>query len=113
MGVIWKFSLQDVEVNEFTMPKGAEILTVQSQFGDPKMWVLVDLYNEQENRRFEIYGTGQCVPGADPNEKRVYINTFQRQGGHFIFHVFELITKEPSVQVSDRAGDAQGEKEGE
>lgn len=70
------------------MPIGAQILTVQTQFGKPQLWALCDPDEKigQESRIFAIYGTGNPI---DENPGK-YISTFQVYDGKGVFHVFEL-----------------------
>ena len=72
------------------MPKGAEILTVQTQNDTPCIWALVDPDSETETRHFEVYGTGHDIH-CDMGIERKYINTFQIQYGLLVFHLFERI----------------------
>jgi len=70
------------------MPKGAEILTVQEQYGKPQLWALVDPDAKKESRYFLLRGTGHPIryaPGADYK----YINSFQLDEGALVFHLFE------------------------
>ena len=86
---IWKFELYP-NVTVIDMPKGAEILTVQTQDEIPFIWVLVNPENLEEKRQFEIYGTGHDIY-CDMGIERKYINTFQLSGGSLVFHLFERI----------------------
>jgi hypothetical protein len=84
---VWKYVL-DYGNLILSMPKGAEILTVQTQGDDPVLWALVDPNADKEERYFEAFGTGHnvaCGMGID----RKYISTFQIEG--YVFHVFERI----------------------
>ena len=85
MKTIWKFTLKPNCTLE--MPIGAEILTVQEQYGHPQMWALVDRYADTELREFNIYGTGQDLPDSPG----AHVGTFQLNGGAFVFHVFEVL----------------------
>lgn len=71
---------------EFTirMPSEAEILCVQMQNGVPHLWAIVDTNNAEEERRFNIYGTGWP---RQPLSKSQYIGTFQDPP--FVWHLFE------------------------
>lgn len=86
---IWKFPVEPQKA-KFEMPKGAEILTVQTQNETPCIWALVNPENEKETRYFEIFGTGHNVP-VDMGIERKYINTFQLEGGRLVFHLFERL----------------------
>jgi hypothetical protein len=83
---IWKFELPVRDIAAVEMPEGARILCVQTQFNKPYVWALCDQERAAVSRRFAIYGTGHATPD-DPGE---YIGTFQIDGGHLVFHVFEI-----------------------
>lgn len=85
MQAIWKFSLQATDAQTISMPKGAQVLTVQSQRGIPALWAIVDPDAEEGDRTFLTYGTGQPIT-VSPGE---YAGTYQLQGGALVFHVFE------------------------
>lgn len=75
---------------EFAMPKGAELLTVQTQYAGgpgetPALWALVDPDAPRETRRFQLVGTGH----REVEEDLTYVGTFQLTGGSFVGHVFE------------------------
>lgn len=86
MRTIWKFPLAVSSIYQVTMPKGAEILTVQRQASQACIWAIVDPEAEKERRVFEIYGTGNPIDVECP---RKYIGTFQSPP--FVWHVFERI----------------------
>ena len=89
---IWKWLIEPNET-AVSIPVGAEILTIQEQHGEPRLWALVDPDAEKEERSFKVYGTGQLIkekPGK-------YISTFQMHKGRLVFHVFELIDDHPPV----------------
>ncbi len=71
---------------EIEMPRGAKILTVQTQRGEPQLWALVDPDAPKERRRNVAFGTGHDI--AYP-EHLTYIGTVQMPGVSLIFHVFE------------------------
>ena len=71
---------------ELRMPEGALVLTVQMQNGEPCLWVKVDPSKPEEDRVFEVYGTGHDMPD-DP--RLFYVATFQMAGGALVFHVFD------------------------
>jgi len=84
---IWKYQLEVVDVQNILMPKGAEILTIQVQYGEPCLWALVDPKEEVEKRTIEIFGTGN--PISVDMEMRKYISTFNLLDGGLVFHAFE------------------------
>jgi hypothetical protein len=94
MSVIWKFPI----FNGFTptslveMPAGAEILALQLDAGDtklwPAVWATVDPDAPKVQRRFVNVGTGRPAP-----EDGVYVGTWQKlahDGANYVFHVFEV-----------------------
>ena len=84
---IWKYDVPMEDYFEIDMPKDAQILTVQTQNGEPKLWALVNLdITILEKRKFRHSGTGH--PITDDNMD--YIGTYQLHGGGLIFHVFEV-----------------------
>lgn len=86
MNTIYKYQLQPGR-NEFRMPVHAQVLAVQLQYGNPCMWAKVDPAAEQEDRTFDIYGTGHEMPD-DP--RLMYVGTFQMESGALVWHVFEV-----------------------
>ena len=85
MVTIYKYQLA-LSRTELRMPEGAQVLTVQMQNGEPCMWAKVDPTKPQEDRAFEVYGTGHEVPD-DP--RSVYVATFQQHNGTLVWHVFD------------------------
>lgn len=74
--------------NEFLdMPKGAKVLSAQSQGDNICLWAMVDPSEVSENRHFVVIGTGHDVPELH----LVFIDTVQLFGGSLIFHVFEVL----------------------
>ncbi len=84
---IWKYKLSPN--CDIIMPVNAEILTVQVQRDEPKLWVRVTPTNELETRHFEIYGTRHKIT----KDNLKYISTFQINNGTFVFHVFEVLNE--------------------
>ncbi len=85
---VWKFTLSPQYMNTFLVPKGGKVLSVQSQQGEPRMWILVDRTEPVEPRNFAIYGTGHTIK---PEHAGSFIGTFQQEAGALIFHVFEVL----------------------
>jgi hypothetical protein len=80
---IWKYPLGSHQTT-VSMPKGADILCVQTQNEVPTIWCRVDPNAARLSRTFVIVGTGH-----DCEKDAFYIGTFQLSGGAFVFHVFE------------------------
>ena len=82
MLTIWKYPIPIQDKFILSVPKGARVLAVQTQYGEPMIWMLVDPTVEKCDMRFTLVGTGHSVP-ADK-----YIGTFQFMGGNLVFHLF-------------------------
>lgn len=82
---IFKYPLSITDEQTIGMPIGSEILTVQTQNGNPCLWALVNPGNAPEKRAINIYGTGNEI-AMHPGH---CIGTFQVHGGSLVFHVFE------------------------
>ena len=98
MRIIYKYPLEVKDYQVVTMPKNAQILTVQAQREKPCIWALVDTDNEPEERYFRMAGpekryfrmAGTGHPIRLKDKLLRYIGTFQLMGGDLIFHVFEI-----------------------
>ena len=87
---IWKFQLPVSDIANIEMPKGAQILKVDTQYDIPYIWALVDPSHEIETKVFEIFGTGHLIT-YPVGSVRNYIGTFMVEHGTYVFHVFERI----------------------
>lgn len=81
---IWKYPLRP-DTCGMRLPEDAEILCVQTQAGEPFLWVLLDENKPLISRQVFVYGTGH--PVLDTPQR--YIGTFQLHAGELVFHVFE------------------------
>lgn len=85
---IWKFTLDLVDEQQVSLPKDAEILSVQVQNGNICLWALVDPEAEKETRYFEIFRTGHLIY-CDMRIERKFIGTVQiSYESKLVFHVF-------------------------
>lgn len=85
---IWKWALDVVDRQSISMPAGAQILTVQTQYGVPQLWALCDTTLPLTPRIFHIYGTGNVIRHSVA--AGWYVGTFQLSDGALVFHVFEI-----------------------
>jgi hypothetical protein len=83
---IWKYVLQGIDSQTVGMPKGAQILTVQTQGAAMCLWALVDPTQPIEHRIIDIIGTGW---DAEDFTNRRYIGSAQMAHGALVWHVFE------------------------
>jgi hypothetical protein len=89
---IWKFGFNQSSEILIDMPKGAQILALQTIGEAPFIWALVDPEAENEERHFELYGTGHTIIVEESVMKK-YIGTFHLYGGKLVFHLFERINQ--------------------
>jgi len=85
MNRVCKYEFPITDLFAIVMPKGAEVLCVQTQYGVPRMWARVDDLQPSAEYYFRLVGTGHAMPP----ETGKYIGTIQLQGGELVFHVFE------------------------
>lgn len=85
---VWKYTFQPTATFDVKMQKGAKILKVDRQHGLFKLWALVDPEVGKEYRFFRIVGTGYALPENEIQDLE-YIDTFQMDGGTYVFHLFE------------------------
>lgn len=95
MNTIHKFPLEITDQQVVTMPKGAQILTVQVQNEMVCLWAVMDTVAAPEERKIEVFGTGNPIPKVNEwpqaGQGRKFIGTFQFLGGKFVGHVFERV----------------------
>lgn len=85
MQVVWKYKLQVSHEQFIAIPEGAVILSVQTLFGEPCLWALVDPEAPEVSRKLITYGTGDSIK----EEIGAFIGTYQLNNGFLVFHVFE------------------------
>jgi hypothetical protein len=98
MRTIHKYVLQISASQPVVMPKGAQILTIQTQGHTPCIWALVDPDEVAEMRIIEIYGTGDPIHALPEGKGRKYIGTFQVKDGS-VFHAFEYLRSGDTEQI--------------
>lgn len=76
-----------MQIQPLKMPRGAKVLTVQTQGGEPQLWATVDRDAPSVNRTFVTYGTGHEMS----EDLLDYIGTYQLYDGTLVFHVFEIL----------------------
>jgi hypothetical protein len=84
---VLKFPLPIGDEVKIELPKDAECLCVQAQYGQPCLWIIGTLDGVPIEKWFCVRGTGHDFKG---NEGK-YIGTFQLVGGKLVFHVFERL----------------------
>lgn len=85
MRTVYKYSLSPALSNmPIEMPKGARVLYVAVQDGEPHVWAEVDTDASVERVSFVVYGTGHEITGWAE-----YVGSFMLHGGRFVFHVWK------------------------
>lgn len=84
---VWKYKIPIKDATEIEMPKGARIVHVDIQYGEPCLWALVNPQADKETRYIRVAGTGHEV---SPEDTMDHLGTFMLAGGTFVGHVFEM-----------------------
>ena len=88
MAKVYKYRLSILDEQVVNMPKGAKVLSVQSQNGAPCIWAAVNPdETECERRKFRMAGTGHPIDDSLVND---YIGSFMLYDGALVFHLFEI-----------------------
>lgn len=91
--IILKYVLERRRLQTILMPKGCKILSLQTQFEKPCLWIAFDRQNSDsydrvdEARAFVTIGTGENVP--DTLSSMNFVGTYQVDNGAEVYHVFE------------------------
>jgi hypothetical protein len=87
---IWKYVLKLTDVQDIEIPVGSILLSVQSQYSEPCLWVFVyDTEAEKEVIRLRTIGTGFNITAEDFKPKD-FLGTYQLSNGGFVGHVFQV-----------------------
>lgn len=90
MRSVYKYTLEEADRMELDLPVGAEILSIQYQHGQPRLWALVDTAETRTETRFlRMAGTGHAIMEGGLK----FISTVVTEGGMLVFHFFELVGK--------------------
>lgn len=90
MKVIYKYELKIDTQQEIYLPKGYNILSVQTQRCVPCLWVEIDKSKEKVPVKIVTIGTGIEF---ENNGNLSYIGTYQINAVGLVFHVYEEKTK--------------------
>lgn len=86
MNKVWKYNIPISDLFSIIMPKDAHILHFNTQYGNPRIWVLVNPDNKSETRYFRLAGTGHIINCSIKN----HIGTIKMMDDGLIYHLFEL-----------------------
>ena len=82
---IYKYPIPLTDEFTLKLPKGAKILTFQTQFDEAHVWAMVDPETKLETVSFKLFGTGHPVEDIEMFD---YIGTAQMKGGLLVWHLF-------------------------
>jgi hypothetical protein len=88
MKTVYKYTALIVDDFEIDMPVGAQILHVDMQHGQPRIWALVDPDAPKKARKFHLAGTGHPIDDKIAASK--YVGTFMTPNQMLVFHLFEV-----------------------
>lgn len=86
MKIIWKEKITTSDIVHIRMPEGAEVVKVDSQGGEVRIWYLCDPEAGLTDRYFRLVGTGHPIE----YEEFEYVGTAILHKGILVFHVLEL-----------------------
>jgi len=92
MKTIYKYQLAIANHQEFLLPYDAEILSVQVQYDNPQMWVLMDPNKTKVAWDITTIGTGALASSVEKSE---FVDTYQMHDGTLVLHVFACPSKSP------------------
>lgn len=87
MKTIFKYVIEPAAITELVLPKGAQFIEANHQFGELTLWFIVDAGRdtEKERRGFAGIGTGQLMQDTGFE----YLATVHM--APYVWHVFELV----------------------
>jgi hypothetical protein len=85
MTTIWKAVLQWEDMQEISVPAGAEMLCAREQNEEIAVWFKCDPEAKKVPRKIAMCGTGHPAPDGR------YLGTAALRGGKLMFHVFEVV----------------------
>ena len=93
---IYKYPLEVIGKQYIELPHGAEILHVDGQCGELKLWAMFEdrEYLSPDKHDIRIYGTGQQIP--EETGALSYLGTVKQNMDSLVWHIFEMINKEDS-----------------
>jgi hypothetical protein len=87
MRKVFKYNIPFADHFTMELPIGAEILKVDMQANDPKMWALVNPNASPEIRHFRWAGTGHEIT----EQYLKHIDTFFMYETQLVWHIFEVV----------------------
>lgn len=90
MRTIHKFTLRFTDEQIVFLPQNAEILTLQTQNGQPTIWAEVEDTAPMEKVYIYTYGTGHPMPDLPSGCIRKYLGTIQIDPHGLVFHMYRI-----------------------
>lgn len=92
MRVIYKYPINigHGAITVVPVPDTSQVLHIDSQAENPRMWVLLDdTHTLVGGRKFYVFGTGRPIPDG---LKLFHVGTMLHQDGSLVWHCFEEFT---------------------
>lgn len=90
MTTIYKYPIAITDLQKINMPLGYKLLAAQVQHGNPQLWAEVNPSMPDVPVTLAVYGTGHTIPDI----VQTYVDTIQISNGGFVFHVYEVSSRE-------------------
>lgn len=84
MLTIHKYPIEPLDTFNLYLHKGADILCVQAQHGQPHIWATVDPDAKLMVVKFRVFGTGHTLPDYPLK----YVGTWQEHMGELVWHLY-------------------------
>ena len=92
MRTVYKYKIQTTDICRIRVPKlngtdsfKEQILNIDIQNGEPCLWCLVDVGEEEQDIALRIVGTGNPMPTLTKDD---YLGSYMLFNGGLVFHVF-------------------------
>jgi len=97
MRAVFKYEVPIGDHVSISLPKGAQILSVQAQGDTPYLWALVDPDQPMIERQFRFAGTGHPITEAPMTLSHVGTFQFFKLENRLVFHLFEILSPEAAI----------------
>ena len=89
MKTVYKYHLDITDYQKVTLPYGAKILCIKTQYDEPCLWALIDKEQQAtEEVLIRCAGTGHPIAEADENLE--YIDSILICRDTLVFHFFKV-----------------------
>lgn len=87
MKKIFKYNISPATcTNTILLPEGAQVLSVEEQYGEIVLYALVDPGAPTNLVPFRLFGTGHSI--AEDISEHTFVGTVKLMSGTLMFHIF-------------------------